>query len=100
MKSIKNIFKIGQGPSSSHTVGPFNAAKYFKKRNNEADSYKVVLYGSLAFTGGGHGTMSAIKRVFVFVSNSISAFGNTLLIALIVPCPPPVKASEPYNTTL
>ena len=63
MKSIRTVFKIGQGPSSSHTVGPFNAAKHFKKRNSEADSYKVVLYGSLAFTGGGHGTMSAIKRV-------------------------------------
>ena len=63
MKSIKNIFKIGQGPSSSHTVGPFNAAKYFKKRNADGDAYKVILYGSLAFTGGGHGTMSAIKRV-------------------------------------
>lgn len=63
MKSIRSVFKIGQGPSSSHTVGPFNAAKYFKKRNSDADAYKVILYGSLAFTGGGHGTMSAIKRV-------------------------------------
>ena len=63
MKSIRTVFKTGQGPSSSHTVGPFNAAKYFKKRNSDADAYKVVLYGSLAFTGGGHGTMSAIKRV-------------------------------------
>lgn len=63
MKSIRTVFKIGQGPSSSHTVGPFNAAKYIKKRYFDADAYKVVLYGSLAFTGGGHGTMSAIKRV-------------------------------------
>ena len=54
MKSIRTVFKIGQGPSSSHTVGPFNAAKYFKKRNADADAFKVILYGSLAFTGGGH----------------------------------------------
>ena len=63
MKSIKTVFKIGQGPSSSHTVGPFNAAKYFKKRNPNTDQIKVVLYGSLALTGGGHGTISAIKKV-------------------------------------
>lgn len=63
MKSIKTVFKIGQGPSSSHTVGPFNAAKMFKEQCPEADSYKVILYGSLAMTGGGHGTMNAISRV-------------------------------------
>lgn len=63
MRSIKTVFKIGQGPSSSHTVGPFNAAKLFKKRYPNADKYKVILYGSLAMTGGGHGTMSAIKRI-------------------------------------
>lgn len=63
MKSIKTVYKIGQGPSSSHTVGPFNAAKLIKKRYTEADNYKVILYGSLAMTGGGHGTMGAIQRV-------------------------------------
>lgn len=63
MKSIKTVYKIGQGPSSSHTVGPFNAAKLIKKRYPEADGFKVVLYGSLAMTGGGHGTISAIQRV-------------------------------------
>lgn len=63
MKSIKTVFKIGQGPSSSHTVGPFNAATLFKERYPDADKYKVVLYGSLALTGGGHGTMNAINRV-------------------------------------
>ena len=63
LKSIKTIFKIGQGPSSSHTVGPFNASKIIKKRYPEADAYKVILYGSMASTGGGHGTMSAIQRV-------------------------------------
>ena len=63
MKSIKTVYKIGQGPSSSHTVGPFSAAKLIKKRYPEANDYKVILYGSLALTGGGHGTIRAIKRV-------------------------------------
>ena len=63
MRSIKIVFKIGQGPSSSHTVGPFAAAKLIKKRYPEATNYKVILYGSLAMTGGGHGTMNAIKKV-------------------------------------
>ena len=63
MKSIKTVFKIGQGPSSSHTVGPFTAASIFKDYYPEADLFKVVLFGSLALTGGGHGTINAIKRV-------------------------------------
>ncbi len=60
MKSIKGVYKIGNGPSSSHTVGPYRAAKLFGARYPEADSYRVVLYGSLAFTGEGHGTGKAI----------------------------------------
>ncbi|MBP3815564.1 MAG: L-serine ammonia-lyase [Firmicutes bacterium] len=61
MKSIKSIYKIGHGPSSSHTVGPYRAAKLIAERYPEADSYEVILYGSLAFTGEGHGTKKAIK---------------------------------------
>ena len=60
MKSIKSVYKIGHGPSSSHTVGPYRAAKIFGSRYPEAESYRVTLYGSLAFTGEGHGTMKAI----------------------------------------
>lgn len=60
MKSIKSVYKIGNGPSSSHTVGPYNAACIFKERYKEADEYKVVLCGSLAYTGVGHGTGKAI----------------------------------------
>lgn len=63
MKSIKTIFKVGQGPSSSHTVGPFRASNIIKSRYPEADKFKVVLFGSLASTGGGHGTMNAIEKV-------------------------------------
>ena len=63
MKSIKSVYKIGNGPSSSHTVGPYNAAKYFYKRFKDADTYEATLYGSLAFTGTGHGTEKAIKTI-------------------------------------
>ena len=62
MKSIKSIYKIGHGPSSSHTVGPFRAANLFKERCPDAESYRVTLYGSLAFTGEGHGTKKAIEN--------------------------------------
>ena len=60
MKSIKSIYKIGHGPSSSHTVGPYHAAQIFGARYPEADRFRVTLYGSLAFTGEGHGTGKAI----------------------------------------
>ena len=60
MKSIISVYKIGNGPSSSHTVGPYHAAQTFGSRYPDADSYEVTLYGSLAFTGEGHGTGKAI----------------------------------------
>ena len=56
MKSIRDIYKIGKGPSSSHTMGPEKAAKLFKSEHPEADSFVVTLYGSLSKTGSGHGT--------------------------------------------
>ncbi len=61
MKSIKSVYKIGNGPSSSHTVGPYNAAGLFAARWPQADAYSVTLYGSLAHTGAGHGTEKAIR---------------------------------------
>ncbi|MBQ3295351.1 MAG: L-serine ammonia-lyase [Erysipelotrichaceae bacterium] len=63
MKSIRSVYKIGNGPSSSHTVGPYNAAIIFKERYPEADRFEVTLFGSLAFTGAGHGTEKAIMAV-------------------------------------
>lgn len=60
MKSIKSVYKIGNGPSSSHTVGPYHAAQTFGERYPDADRFEVTLYGSLAFTGEGHGTGKAI----------------------------------------
>ena len=61
MQSIKSVYKIGNGPSSSHTVGPYRAAAKFGERYPDADAYRVTLFGSLAFTGEGHGTGGAIK---------------------------------------
>ena len=56
MKSIREIYKIGKGPSSSHTMGPERAAKLFMERHPEAEAFRVTLYGSLNKTGVGHGT--------------------------------------------
>lgn len=64
MESIKNLYKIGFGPSSSHTMGPGNAARIFKEKNPEAASYIAELYGSLAATGHGHMTDYAIETMF------------------------------------
>ena len=54
MDSLKELYKIGNGPSSSHTMGPQKAAKIFRDKNPNAEFFKVELYGSLAATGKGH----------------------------------------------
>lgn len=64
MESIRHLFKIGVGPSSSHTMGPKIASERFLKKNPDAVSYKVHLYGSLAATGKGHLTDLAIIHTF------------------------------------
>ena len=64
MESLYELYKIGRGPSSSHTIGPERACKIFKERNVDADAYKAVLYGSLAKTGKGHGTDVVIQKTF------------------------------------
>ncbi|HHX79053.1 MAG TPA: serine dehydratase [Acholeplasmataceae bacterium] len=63
METLKELFKIGRGPSSSHTMGPAKAAEMFLDRNKKASKFKVELYGSLAFTGKGHLTDVALKAV-------------------------------------
>ena len=63
MESIKNIFRIGKGPSSSHTMGPQKAALVFLDRHPDAKAFEVTLYGSLAATGKGHLTDQAIVEV-------------------------------------
>ena len=63
MKSIRDIYKIGKGPSSSHTIGPERAAELFKSEHPDADGFRVVLYGSLSKTGRGHGTDRVLQEV-------------------------------------
>ncbi len=62
MKSLRELYKIGSGPSSSHTMGPERAAKRFLAECPDADLYTVTLYGSLALTGKGHRTDAAIEK--------------------------------------
>lgn len=61
MQTMRELYKIGRGPSSSHTIGPEKACKIFKDKHPDADNFKAILYGSLAKTGKGHGTDKVIK---------------------------------------
>ena len=61
MESLKELYKIGRGPSSSHTMGPEKACRIFKKHTPNADRFEAILYGSLSKTGVGHGTDRVIK---------------------------------------
>ena len=63
MKSLKELYRVGKGPSSSHTMGPQRAARLFLERCGNASLYEVTLYGSLAATGKGHMTDVAIAEV-------------------------------------
>jgi len=92
MKSIREIYKIGKGPSSSHTMGPEKAARLFKSEHPEADSFVVTLYGSLSKTGEGHGTDRVIldtlapapaKIVFNYDDNIELPHPNTLDLVAI-----------------
>ncbi len=78
MKSIREIYKIGKGPSSSHTMGPERASKLFKERHPDADSYRVILYGSLSKTGIGHGTDRVVRQVLAPIPTEI-VFSEELL---------------------
>lgn len=64
MKSIKDVYKIGKGPSSSHTMGPFKAVRHYLENHEDTDHLHVTLYGSLAATGKGHLTDTAIEEAF------------------------------------
>ncbi len=63
MKSLRELYRIGQGPSSSHTMGPRTAALRYLERHPDAATFRVTLYGSLASTGKGHLTDYAIENV-------------------------------------
>lgn len=83
MKSIRHIYKIGIGPSSSHTMGPAFAAERFRAAYPTVETIKVILYGSLAKTGRGHGTDRAILETLapipteiIFNTDDRPAFGG------------------------
>lgn len=88
LASLKEIYKIGPGPSSSHTIGPYNAVKQFKEEIGDrvVTLYVVTLFGSLALTGRGHKTDEVIKKVLGertiinFDINKEVAHPNTLII--------------------
>ncbi len=71
MQSIRELYKVGRGPSSSHTIGPEKICKIIKANNPHATHFKVKLSGSLAQTGAGHGTDTVIKKTFHPISVDI-----------------------------
>ena len=72
MESIREIFKIGYGPSSSHTMGPRKAAGLFRDRNPGTPKFRVTLYGSLAATGKGHMTDRSILEALAPADTEIA----------------------------
>ena len=92
MQSIKEVFYVGHGPSSSHTIGPTNAVKYILKKYPEAEFVKVTLCGSLASTGKGHLTDYIIDKYLGKVKHHISfdtrkrvKHPNTMLVEVTLP---------------
>ena len=71
MCSLSALYKIGRGPSSSHTIGPERACAAFAAAHPQADRFRAVLYGSLAKTGEGHGTDSVIRKTFAPIACEI-----------------------------
>jgi len=83
MKSIRELYKTGYGPSSSHTMGPQKACSLFKKTYSDADRFKVILYGSLALTGRGHLTDRVIEETLpgvevIFDKTFVAEHPNTM----------------------
>ena len=71
MESLRELYRIGSGPSSSHSMGPESAAKMFRAAFHRADRFDVTLYGSLALTGVGHRTDAVIRRALAPVETNI-----------------------------
>ena len=76
---MKEIYKIGRGPSSSHTIGPERACLRFKEENPDADKFVVKLYGSLSKTGKGHGTDEVIRKTLLPVTSEIIFDNDTVM---------------------
>lgn len=85
MRTIKTVYKIGMGPSSSHTMGPNNAAKQFKALFPNATNYECELYGSLSLTGKGHLTDHAIELelkpiTFKWINDELPGHPNAMIL--------------------
>ena len=74
MQTIREIFKIGYGPSSSHTIGPVHAADIYMERHPDVHNFRVTLFGSLSLTGKGHHTDNALIKAFL--PNDLSIVWN------------------------
>ena len=92
MQSIKEVFYIGHGPSSSHTIGPHNAVKYILETYPNAEFVKVTLCGSLASTGKGHLTdyiidkyLGEVKHKVIFDARKRVKHPNTMLVEITLP---------------
>lgn len=72
MESLKELYKAGPGPSSSHTLAPMRASKLFKEITSSATQYEVELYGSLSLTGKGHGTDQIIMDTLAPIATTVS----------------------------
>ncbi len=77
MQSVTELYKIGRGPSSSHTIGPERACLLFRERHPDATAFRAVLYGSLAKTGVGHGTDRVIAKTFAPVPCDVTFHSHT-----------------------
>ncbi len=81
MESLRELYKIGRGPSSSHTIGPEKICHRVKREHN-GDQYQVILYGSLALTGKGHQTDKIIEDVLgnveIIYSSELVKHPNTM----------------------
>ena len=71
MKSLTDLYRMGYGPSSSHTMGPARAAAIAREKCPDADGFRVVLYSSLAKTGKGHMTDAVLRQVLSPVPSEI-----------------------------
>ena len=71
MKSLRELYTVGRGPSSSHTIGPTRACCLFREEHPDADRYEVALFGSLALTGRGHLTDVAVRDALAPVHTDI-----------------------------
>ncbi len=91
METIKELYKIGKGPSSSHTMAPREACRLFFEQHSDAENIKVVLYGSLAKTGKGHLTDKAIAEAFApkeveVVFDKITVLPHPMTMDIIATC--------------